>query len=65
MESLAAALGAARLTGDFTGVHSRYSSLLTFFAARSRLRRADLQQCVHLSIEIVHAVSGDISGQTR
>lgn len=63
--SLEQALSAAIVSNDFGSVHVKYSSLLTFFSARSELRPEDLRRCAYVVLDVIYAVAGDISSQSR
>jgi hypothetical protein len=59
------ALKAAKVSSNFAAVHAKYSSLLTFFSARCELRAADLRRCCYAILNIIYAVTGDISSHAR
>ena len=59
------ALARARENGDFSPLHARYSGVMTFFSGRAQLAPDDLRRCAHVSLDALHACSGDVSAQAR
>lgn len=65
VRAISDALSDAKRTGDFAPVHEWYSCTLTFLSARSPLAAEDVRRLATVSIDIVHACSGDVSAQAR
>ena len=59
------ALAQARVDGDFSPLHARYGGVMTFFSGRAQLEPDDLRRCAHVSLQALHACSGDVSAQAR
>ena len=59
------ALAQAKQDGDFTPLHARYSGVMTFFSGRAQLAPEDLHRCANVSLDALHACSGDVSAQAR